>query len=110
VSNYLGMAGKIEKLEVNVNFAKQMITSYELEAKVVGEWKAKGSGSFAQFRGTSGIQLSGTCSGCSQGNGSPAASGTAHGAFVGDSAQKMITSFGLTAAGQAISGSAYLSR
>jgi hypothetical protein len=110
VSNYLGMAGKIEKLEVNVNFAKQMITSYELEAKVVGEWKAKGSGSFAQFRGTSGIQLSGTCSGCSQGNGSPAASGTAHGAFVGDSAQRMITSFGLTAAGQAISGSAYLSR
>jgi hypothetical protein len=110
VSNYLGMAGKIDKLEVSVNFAKQMITNYELEATVIGEWKAKGSGSFARFTGTSGIQLSGKCAGCSQGGGATSVSGTAHGAFVGPNAEKMISTFGLTSSGQAISGSGYLSR
>jgi hypothetical protein len=110
VANYLGNAGTIQKLEVGVDFGKQMITSYDLQAKVIGDWQAKGSGSFAQFTGASGIQLSGSCTGCNNGNGSPTAHGTAHGAFVGDAAQKMITSFGLTSAGQAISGAALLDK
>lgn len=110
VTNYLGNAGTIQKLEVGVDFGKQMISSYVLEAKVIGDWKANGSGSFAQFTGASGIQLTGSCSGCNPGNGSPTASGTAHGAFVGESAQKMITSFGLTSAGQAMSGAALLDK
>jgi hypothetical protein len=108
VSNYLGQAGAIQKLEVGVDFGKQMITNYDLQAKVIGTWQASGGGSFAQFTGASGIQLTGSCSGCNLGNGSPTASGTAHGAFVGDTAQKMITSFGLSSAGQAISGAALL--
>jgi len=109
VANFVGTTGKIEKLEVGVNFAKQMITSYDLQAKVIGDWKASGSGSFAQFAGTSGIQLTGTCAGCTAG-GTPTASGTAHGAFVGPSAEGLITTFGLTSAGQAISGAANLKR
>jgi hypothetical protein len=110
VSNYLGTSGTIQKLEVGVDFGKQTITSYELQAKVIGTWQAGGSGSFAQFTGPSGIQLTGTCMGCSGGNGTPTASGTAHGAFAGDTAQKMITSFGLSSAGQAMSGAALLDR
>jgi hypothetical protein len=109
VSNYLGTTGTIQKLDVGVDFGKQMITSYDLQAKVIGEWNASGSGSFAQFTGASGIALNGTCTGCTPG-GSPTASGTAHGAFVGDAAQKMITSFGLTSAGQAVSGAALLDK
>jgi hypothetical protein len=110
VANYQGKSGAIQKLEVGVDFGKQMISSYVLEAKVIGDWKANGSGSFAQFTGGSGIQLTGSCSGCNSGSGSPTASGTAHGAFVGTEAQGMITSFGLTSAGQAISGAANLKR
>jgi hypothetical protein len=110
VANFQGTPGTIQKLEVGVDFGKQMINSYVLEAKVIGDWKANGSGSFAQFTGGSGIQLTGSCSGCNSGTGSPAASGTAHGAFVGTDAQGMITSFGLTSAGQAISGAANLKR
>lgn len=109
VSNYQGTPGSIQKLDVGVDFSKQMITSYDLQAKVVGDWKASGSGSFAQYTGASGIQLTGSCTGCTPG-GSPTASGTAHGAFVGDAAQKMITSFGLTSAGKAISGTALLDK
>jgi len=110
VSNYLGTTGAIQKLDVSVDFGKQMITSYDLQAKVIGTWNASGSGSFAQFTGASGIALSGSCAGCNPGNGAPTASGTAHGAFVGDAAQKMMTSFGLTSAGQAISGAALLDK
>jgi FecR protein len=110
VTNYQGTPGSIQKLDVGVDFSKQMITSYDLQAKVIGDWKASGSGSFAQFTGASGIQLTGSCTGCNSGSGSPTASGTAHGAFVGDAAQKMITSFGLTSAGKAISGTALLDK
>jgi hypothetical protein len=109
VSNYLGTPGTIQKLAVGLDFGKQRITSYDLQAKVIGTWQASGSGSFAQFTGASGIALTGSCTGCNPG-GSPTAKGTAHGAFVGDAAQKMITSFGLTSAGQAISGAALLDK
>jgi hypothetical protein len=110
VANFVGNQGAIQKLDVGVDFSKQMITSYDLQAKVIGDWKASGSGSFAQFTGATGIALTGSCTGCNSGNGSPTASGTAHGAFVGPQAEKMISTFGLTSAGQAISGAAYLSR
>lgn len=109
VSNFRGTPGTIQKLDVGVDFSRQMITSYDLQAKVIGDWKASGSGSFAQFTGASGIQLTGNCTGCTPG-GSPTASGTAHGAFVGGTAQRMITSFGLTSAGQAVSGAALLDK
>jgi hypothetical protein len=75
VGNYVGTpGGTIHKLDVGVDFGRQMITSYGLEAKVIGDWKASGSGSFAQFTGASGIQLTGSCTGCTPG-GSPTASG-----------------------------------
>ena len=69
-----------------------------------------GSGTIAQFAGTSGIALSGTCNGCAANPANVVANGTAHGAFVGDAAQRMITAFGARAAAQAISGVGMLAR
>jgi len=109
-TNYLGTSGKIDSLQVDVNFSTQQITNYSLKASVLADWQASGSGSIANFTGTTGIALSGSCSGCNPGKGSPTASGTAHGAFVGSAAEGMITSFGLTAAGKSISGAAHLAR
>jgi len=110
-TNQAGTAGAITKLAVGVNFATQSITSYGLEANAGGaRWSANGSGSVAQFTSGSGITLGGNCiSGCA-GGGSPAAKGSASGAFVGPAAERMITSFGLKAANDAISGAALLSR
>lgn len=105
-----GLPGAVKSLDVEVNFATQQITNYNLQATALGDWKAQGSGSLANFTGTAGIALSGSCSGCNPGLGAPAARGTAHGAFVGPAAEGMITSFGLSAAGKSISGTAYLER
>ncbi len=108
-TNHLGAAGAITALSVSANFSTQTITNYSVAATVdATNWNASGSGSFAQFGG-SGIAISGSCAGCA-GGGTPAANGTAHGAFVGGAAERMITSFGLKAANQALSGAAYLGR
>ena len=116
-TDQLGTQGKINSLSVGVNFSTQSITNYTVNASIpanaaVGAttWNASGSGTISQFTGASGIALIGTCYGCTPGKGDPAAQGSANGAFVGSAAQKMITSFGLTAASQAISGVGYLSR
>lgn len=106
-TNQAGVQGMINSLDVGVSFSAQKITSYALNASVDGAtWTANGSGSIAQFTGTSGIALSGNLGG---GAGSTA-SGTAHGAFVGAQAEKMISAFGLSASGQSVSGAAYLAR
>ena len=102
--------GTINSLNVGVNFATQAITSYALRTTVDGKvWNVNGSGSIAQFTGASGINLNGTCAGCTA---APAtgATGAANGAFVGANAEKMITSFGLKSSNQAVSGAAYLGR
>jgi hypothetical protein len=106
-----GLQGKINSLGVGVNFSTQQITSYNLNATVGGAtWvTTNGSGTFAQFGGASGIAIGGKCSGCA-GGGSPTASGTASGLFVGPAAEKMITSFGLKASSQTISGAGLLAR
>ncbi len=109
-TNGIGTPGAIKALNVDVNFSTQQITNYSLQASALADWKASGSGSIASFTGATGIALSGSCSGCNPGKGSPTASGAAHGAFVGAAAEGMITSFGLTAAGKSISGAAYLAR
>jgi hypothetical protein len=108
-TNYLGAPGKINSLQVDVNFSTQQITNYSLSASAVADWKVNGSGSIANFTGTPGIMLSGSCSGCNPG-GSPTAHGSAHGAFVGPAAQGMISTFGLSAAGYSLNGAAYLAR
>jgi hypothetical protein len=101
-TNQLGQQGTINSLSVGVNFSTQMITNYSVNATVgTTNWNANGSGTISQFTGASGIPLSG---------GTPTAQGTANGAFVGGAAEKMITSFGLKAANQAIAGVGYLSR
>ena len=107
-----GATATITSLNVGVNFSTQSITNYALNATAGNTvWTANGGGSFTQFTGPAGISLSGNCSGCSQGAGSPAASGTAHGAFVGGPmAPGMITSFGLSAAGKSLSGAALLDK
>lgn len=105
-----GKQGTINSLSVGVNFATQAITGYALKATVESKaWNVNGSGSIAQFTGASGINLNGTCAGCTVAP-QTAANGTANGAFVGGNAEKMITSFGLKSANEAISGAAYLGR
>lgn len=102
-----GAQGSLNSLSVAVNFATQAISSYAVNATVDGRtWNANGSGSFAQFTGAGGIALQGTCAGCT----ANAAVGSAHGAFVGANAERMVTSYGLRAAQQSISGAAYLRR
>lgn len=109
-TNSLGQQGSIRSLDVGVDFSTQMITRYGLEASVYGEWSVQGSGSIANFTGAAGIALSGNCSGCTPGAGAPTAQGTAHGAFVGAQAEKMITTFGLSSANKSVTGAAYLAR
>ena len=109
-TNQSGDKGTINSLNVGVNFATQAITSYSVSATVDSKvWNASGSGSIAQFTGSSGIGLSGSCAGCTAAP-QTAANGTANGAFVGANAEKMITSFGLKSSNQAVSGAAYLGR
>lgn len=108
-TNGIGTQGAITSLQVGVNFSTQQITNYDLQASALANWNVSGSGSIAQFTGTGGIALGGTCTGCTPG-GMPAASGTAHGAFVGSQAEGMTTTFGLTSAGKSLSGAAYLTR
>ena len=109
-TNQLGAQGTINSLSAGVNFSTQQITSYSVNATVgAANWNASGGGSFAQFSGSSGISLNGSCGGCTAAPSTPAI-GTAHGLFVGPAAEKMITSFGLKAANQSVSGSALLGR
>lgn len=109
-TNQAGAQGAINALTVGVNFGSQQITGYNVNATVgAANWNAAGSGSIAQFSGAQGIALSGSCSGCA-GGGTPTASGTAHGVFVGAAAEKMISGFGLKAASQSVSGTALLAR
>ena len=110
-TNQLGAAGSVSSLTVGVNFSTQTITGYSVAASAGGAtWNASGSGTLAQFGGGSGIALTGQCAGCTPGNATPTAQGTAHGALVGPNAERMITSFGLRSANQGISGAALLSR
>jgi hypothetical protein len=105
-----GAAGSISSLTVGANFSNQTITGYAVTASAGGAtWSANATGSatFAQFSGGPGINLRGTCSGCAT---PAAATGSASGAFVGPSAERMITSFGLKSGQDGISGAALLSR
>jgi hypothetical protein len=109
-TNQNGTQGTINSWSVNVNFGTQAISNYAVSATVAGRtWNVNGSGTFGQFTGSQGINLQGNCAGC---NGGPpaAATGSAHGAFVGSAAEKMISSFGLKSANETISGAGYLGR
>lgn len=111
VANYQGTAGTINNLRVDVNFGSQMVTNYDLDVTVLGNWKASGSGTISQFTGSSGILLNGTCTGCTAAPGGNPATGTAHGSFVGSSAGNLVTTFGLnSASGEALTGAAYLKK
>jgi FecR protein len=110
-TNGAGVSGVVNSLSVGINMTTQTVTSYSLNATVgAANWNASGSGSLSQFLGTSGISLDGKCSGCTPGAGAPTAHGTATGAFVGGQAGGLMTSFGLKAANQTISGVGLLSR
>jgi hypothetical protein len=111
-----GAAATINSLNVGVNFSQQTITSYQLNASGGGTtWTAglntSASHTFADFTGSGGIRLAGSCMGCAGNNpNGSAASGSAHGAFVGPQAEGMTTSFGLSASGKSLSGAALLNR
>jgi len=112
-TDQLGNAGKINSLTVGVNFSTQHVDSYSLNASAGGNtWAANGSGTISQFTGSSGIGLTGSCTGCAgqSGQTTPGVQGTANGAFVGSAAERMITSFALNKANQAIAGVGYLAR
>jgi hypothetical protein len=108
VSNYQGTTGSINNLQVDVNFGAQTV-DYALDATVIANWQATGSGSVTQFTGANGILLTGTCTGCTGAPSNPA-TGTAHGLFVGSSAEGLITTFGMNSGNKSISGGAYLER
>jgi hypothetical protein len=102
--------GTINSLSVGVNLTTQTVTNYAVNATVGSQnWNGNGSGSFTQYM-SSGISIDGKCAGCTPGAGSPTAHGTATGAFVGSQAEGMITSFGMKAANQSMSGTGQLSR
>ena len=110
-TNGAGVSGTVNSLTVGINLTTQTVTNYSLNATVGNaNWNASGGGSLSQFLGTSGISLDGKCSGCAPGAGSATAHGTATGAFVGSQASGLMTSFGLKAANQTISGVGLLSR
>ncbi|HET7765628.1 MAG TPA: FecR domain-containing protein [Burkholderiales bacterium] len=103
--------GTINSLSVGVNLTTQTVTNYSVNATVgTQNWSGSGSGSFTQYMSSSGISIDGKCSGCTPGAGAPTAHGTATGAFVGGQAEGMITSFGMKAANQSMSGTGLLSR
>ncbi len=103
--------GVINGLAVGINLTTQTITNYSVNATVGAQnWTGNGSGSFAQYQSSSGISIDGKCSGCVAGVGAPTAHGTANGAFVGSLAEGMITSFGMKAANQSMSGTGLLTR
>jgi len=109
-TNGAGVPGVVNSLSVGVNLTTQTVTNYSVNATVgAANWNASGSGSFTQYMG-SGIAIDGKCAGCVPGAGAPTAHGTATGAFVGSEANGMITSFGMKAANQSISGAGVLSR
>jgi hypothetical protein len=111
VSGTASPTGTINTLSVGINLTTQTITNYAVNATVGAQnWNASGSGSFTQYQGSSGISIDGKCSGCVPGQGAPTAHGTATGAFVGSQAEGMITSFGMKAANQSMSGVGALSR
>jgi hypothetical protein len=96
---------------VGVNLTTQTVTNYSVSATVgTQNWTGSGSGSFTQYMSSAGISIDGKCSGCVAGVGAPTSHGTATGAFVGSQAEGMITSFGMKAAAQSMSGTGLLSR
>ena len=106
-----GASGVINGLSVGVNLTTSKITNYSVNATVGAQnWSGNGSGTFAQFTGASGISLRGECTGCVTGAGSPTTQGSANGGFVGNQAERMITSFGMKAASQVMSGTGFLAR
>jgi len=103
--------GTINSLSVGVNLTAQTVTNYSVNATVgTQNWTGSGSGSFTQYMSGSGISIDGKCSGCTPGQGSPTSHGTATGAFVGSQAGGMMTSFGMKAANQSMSGTGLLTR
>ena len=110
-TNQNGVAGALNSLVVGVNFASMQVTNYAVSATVgAASWSVSGSGTVAQFTGASGIALTGTCTSCPAAPATVTANGTATGAFVGNAAQRLITSFSARAAAQSVSGVGYLSR
>jgi hypothetical protein len=104
-------SGTINSLSVGVNLTTQTVTNYSVSATVgTQNWTGSGSGSFTQYMSSAGISIDGKCSGCVAGVGAPTSHGTATGAFVGSQAEGMITSFGMKAAAQSMSGTGLLSR
>jgi hypothetical protein len=98
-------------LSVGINLTTQTVTNYSVNTTVGAQnWTGNGSGSFSQYMSSSGISIDGKCSGCVPGQGAPTSHGTASGAFLGSQAEGMMTSFGMKAANQSMSGTGLLSR
>ncbi|HEY7987441.1 MAG TPA: hypothetical protein VIE17_11075 [Methylophilaceae bacterium] len=113
-----GVSGShLTAASASVNFSSNTITSYSIAGTGstslgFNNWSASGSGSIANFMSSTGISLSGSCSGgaggCTSGG---ALSGTATGGFVGAQAQGLISTFGLNGPGGTnIAGAVYMKR
>lgn len=99
-----GGVGSLILANATVNFTTAQVVSYSIQgngATSFGSWNALGSGSIGNFVSSSGIALSGACSG---GVGSCASVGTtvsgkATGNFVGTTALGMISTYSLASTG-----------
>ncbi len=106
--------GTITSASAGVDFSNNTITNFHVAGTntVFGSWSVSGSGSIGNFMSSSGISLSGSCTGgssaaCSS-MGSP--SGTAVGGFVGNQAQGLISTIGLQAGSDNLGGAVYMKR
>ena len=113
-----GVSGShLVSASANVNFSSNAITSFSLAGTGsaslgFNNWSASGAGSIANFMTSTGISLSGSCSGGAGGClSSGTLSGSASGGFVGAQAQGLISTFGLNGPGGTnIAGAVYMKR
>lgn len=107
-------SGAITSASATVNFSSGAITAFNVAGSGggYGAWSASGSGTIANFMTSTGLALTGSCSG---GSGSCVMSdtlnGKAVGAFVGSQAQGLISTVGLQATGgDKLGGAVYMRR
>ncbi|MFM9913926.1 MAG: FecR domain-containing protein [Methylophilaceae bacterium] len=111
------LSGPIIQASASVNFSTLTITSYVLDVigpSNVGTWSVGGGGTLiSQFMGSTGMTITGSCSGAGSGTCASLTgiTGQTSGGFVGTQAQGLISTYALgTLAGDRLNGVVYIKR
>ncbi|QDQ26987.1 hypothetical protein FNU76_11780 [Chitinimonas arctica] len=106
-----GEMGTLHNLSVLVNFGSQQIEQYQLAVHFAHQSYNASNTAPVPITPTFSVGLAGTCTGCTQ-SGTVPVGGTAHGAFVGNLAEGIMTSFGFGTSGgnRAVYGNGVLKR